>query len=166
MIVHKDNDREYTSNGLMYWFHDEGGRSFAHQIIHHRWVHRPDTEIFDANYGAKPPEFGFTFEREDVEVDVTQDQGWIESNQFSTFTLAEALKRLVVYRENPETWFEYSTWEDIKVLLYGAQSSLSYEQKYLKVWRTMSRSTCNRLLILIRLKKTRRVNGTSSLSWA
>ena len=128
-IVHNYDERQYTSNGLMYWFHDVGGRSFANQIIHHRWLHRPDTETFGANYGAKPPELGFTFERDDVAVDITQDQGWVKSNKLSTFTLAEALKRLVMYRENPETRLEYSTWEDVKVLLYGAQSSLWYDQK-------------------------------------
>ena len=128
-VVHNYDERRYTSNSLMYWFHDIGGRFFANEIIHWRWLHRPDDEIFGANYGAKPPELGFTFTRDDLVVDIKQDQGWTRTNLLSTFTLAEALKRLVMYRENPETQLEYSTWDDVKVLLYGASDSLWYDEK-------------------------------------
>lgn len=126
-IVHNYDERTFTSNGLMYWFHDVGGRSFANQLIHSRWLGRPDTEVYGANYGAKPPELGFSFTRDEDVVDVTQDLGWIKGNKLSTFTLAEALKRLVMYRENPETRLEFSTWEDIQTLLYGAKNSIWYD---------------------------------------
>ena len=46
----------------------------------------------------------------------------------SKLTLAESLKRLVMFRENPETRPQYSTWEDVKVLLYGSENSMWYEQ--------------------------------------
>lgn len=129
-IVHSYDEREYTSNGLMYWFHDVGGRSFANQLIHDRWLNRPEEEIFGANYGAKAPPLGFTFNNQnELTVDVPQDQGWIKTNLLSTHTLAEALKRLVMYREDPTTRLEYSTWDDIKVLLYGSESSKRYDQQ-------------------------------------
>ena len=37
-IVHNYDEKQYTSNGLMYWFHDIGGRHFANQLIHERWL--------------------------------------------------------------------------------------------------------------------------------
>ena len=128
-IVHNYDEKQYTSNGLMYWFHDIGGRHFANQLIHERWLHRPEEEVFGANYGAKPPELGFTFSKGERSVDVKPDQGWTRSNKLSTYTLAEALKRLVMYRENPESNLEFSTWEDVKVLLYGAPASSWYTEE-------------------------------------
>ena len=127
-VVHNYDEETYTSNGLMYWFHDVGGRFFANELIHQRWLHRPDYEIFGANYGAKPEDLGFQFIKDDLVVDIKQDQGWTKKNVLSTMTLAEALKRLVMFRENPETRLQYSTWEDMKVLFYGAQNSIWYDQ--------------------------------------
>ena len=126
-IVHNYDEINYTSNGLMSWFHDIGGRHFANQILHQRWLKRPEAEIYGANYGAKSSDLDFKFSNEMNEVKIQPDQGWIRSNKLSTFTLAEALKRLVFYRENPETHLEFSTWEDIKILLYGAKNSIWYD---------------------------------------
>ena len=128
-VVHNYDEREYTSNSLMYWFHDIGGRYFANQLLHQRWLNRPEEEVYGANYGAGAPELGFNFNLNEQKVEITQDQGWIKGNLLSTFSLAEALKRVVMYRENPETQLEYSTWEDIQVLLYGASNSIWYDSK-------------------------------------
>lgn len=131
-IVHNYDERTYTSNGLMYWFHDIGGRVFANEMIHKRWLNRPAGEEYGANYGANPPKLGFTFtkgEGEDkLEVEVKPHEDWRPSNKLSTFTLAEALKRLVMYREDPAGRLEYSTWDDVKVLLYGASESQMYDE--------------------------------------
>jgi hypothetical protein len=127
-VVHNYDERNYSSNGLMSWFHDVGGREFANQILHQRWLNRPETEVFGANYGAKSANLGFTFSGEAGEVKINPDQGWIKSNKLSTLTLAEALKRVVLYRENPATNLELSNWTDIKVLLYGAQRSIWYDE--------------------------------------
>ena len=126
-IVHNYDEKTYTSNGLMYWFHDVGGRHFANQLIHQRWLNRPEAEIYGGNYGARAPDLGFEFSSDAGVVKIKQDQGWIKSNVLSTFTLAEALKRVVMYRENPQTNLEFSTWEDMQVLLYGAQNSQMYD---------------------------------------
>ena len=128
-VVHNYEESNYTSNGLMYWFYDVGGRGFANQMVHSRWLNRPDAEEYGGNYGAKPPELGFTFTRGEQEVEVKPFEDWRPSNKLSTFTLAEALKRLVMHREDPAGRLEYSTWDDIKVLLYGATESLWYDDK-------------------------------------
>jgi hypothetical protein len=128
-VVHSYDERIYTSNGLMSWFHDIGGRFFANQLMHERWLNRPETEIYGANYGQASSKIGFTFAKDEKTTEIKPDQGWIKNNRLSTFTLAESLKRLVMYRENPETQLEYSTWDDIKVLLYGAQESIWYDQR-------------------------------------
>lgn len=129
-VVHSYDEKVFSSNGLMYWFHDVGGRDFANQLIHSRWLNRPDTEVFGGNYGAKAPDLGLSLRGEDgLSVDVPLGSGWFRSNKLSTFTLAEALKRLVMYREDPETHLEFSTWEDVKVLLYGAQNSIWYDHQ-------------------------------------
>ena len=128
-IVHNYDERNYTSNGLMSWFHDVGGRDFANQILHERWLKRPATEKYGANYGAKSAEIGFEFKNSVSEVKVKPILSWLPSNDLSTLTLAEALKRVVMYRENPETHLEFSTWEDMKVLLYGAEESIWYDKQ-------------------------------------
>lgn len=126
-VVHNYDEQRYTSNGLMTWFHDVGGRGYANLLIHEYWLDRPKDEVFGANYGARAAELGFTFK---IDNDVTRlqpDQGWIRNNELSTFTLAEALKRIVMHREDPQTQLDHSTWDDIKVLLYGAQNSIWYD---------------------------------------
>ena len=128
-VVHNYDERTYTSNGLMSWFHDIGGRYFANQLMHQRWLNRPESEVYGANYGKASSKIGFTFTKDDHTTEIKPDQGWIKNNTLSTFTLAESLKRLVMYRENPETQLEYSTWEDVQILLYGAQESLWYDQR-------------------------------------
>ena len=128
-IVHNYDERNYTSNGLMSWFHDVGGRDFANQILHERWLKRPATEQYGANYGAKSEGIGFEFKNSVSEVKVKPILSWLPSNDLSTLTLAEALKRVVMYRENPETHLEFSTWEDMKVLLYGAEESIWYDKQ-------------------------------------
>ncbi|MAD61452.1 MAG: hypothetical protein CMH49_08085 [Myxococcales bacterium] len=128
-IVHNYDERNYTSNGLMSWFHDVGGREFANQILHGRWLNRPMNEKYGANYGAKSEAIGFEFKNSTDEVQIKPQLGWLPTNELSTLTLAEALKRVVMYRENPETHLEYSTWEDMKVLLYGAEESMWYDKQ-------------------------------------
>ena len=41
-----------------------------------------------------------------------------------------------MYRENPETHLEFSTWEDMKVLLYGAEESICTTKQPLRDGKT------------------------------
>jgi hypothetical protein len=126
-VIHSYDEERYTSNGLSAWFHDIGGRAFANGIIHERWLNRPAEEAFGANYGDRAPDLPLTFTLGDKELKVTKDQAWYPKNYLSPLTLAEALKRLVMHREDSVTRLEEITWEDVEVLLYGAPESLWYD---------------------------------------
>ena len=124
--LHSYDEERYTSNSLSAWFHDIGGRAFANGIIHERWLKRPVEERFGANYGDRSADIPYKFKLGDKEIEIDKDQAWYPSNALSTFTLAEALKRLVMHREDRVTRLEEITWEDVEVLLYGAPQSLWY----------------------------------------
>lgn len=128
-VVHNYDEKNYTSNSLMSWFHDVGGREYANQILHERWLKRPMSERYGGNYGARSADLGFEFSHGEEQITIKPNQSWIPSNDLSTLSLAEALKRVVMYRENPETHLEFSTWDDMKVLLYGAKESIWYDQQ-------------------------------------
>lgn len=127
-VIHSYDEERYTSNGLSAWFHNVGGRGFANAIIHERWLKRPAEEVFGANYGDRAPELPLTFKLGDQELKVRKNEEWYPKNSLSPFTLAEALKRLVMHREDRGTRLEEITWEDVEVLLYGASESLWYDR--------------------------------------
>ena len=122
-IVNYD-ETPYTSNGIAAWFHDIGGRVRANDLIHDLWLGRPAAETFGGNYGAAVPPLGKSF----VEADgatltmPAQPQGTF-ANKLSLHTLADALRRVVLHREEPTLRLPGLQWKDIEVLLYGAPGS-------------------------------------------
>lgn len=125
-VIHSYDEERYTSNGLAAWFHDIGGRTFANGIIHDRWLKRPAQEAFGANYGDRAANLPLVFQLDEYKLEVQKDQAWYPKNYLAPFTIAEALKRLVMHREDPMTRLEEITWDDVEVLLYGAAHSIWY----------------------------------------
>ncbi len=113
----------FTSNSLGRYFHDIGGRDRADDMIHGDWLHRPDSESFGGNYGDRAPDLGFTFSDGNAELDVSPDRSRGPSNRLSMLTMAEALKRLVLHREEPSQRLPAIQWLDISMLLHGAPVS-------------------------------------------
>ena len=119
------DDDPFNSNSLGAWFHDVGGRQRARDLIGHLWLNRPPEESFGGNYGSLPPDIGYHFMGSDgAELQVVPDLSSGYSNRLSAATLAEALKRIVLHREEPEQRLPGLAWEDVKVLLYGAEDSM------------------------------------------
>lgn len=117
----------YSSNGLGRYFHNIGGRARANDLIHDLWLKRPAVETFGGNYGEAAPPLGYTFVEESGDsVSISPDQAAGYANHLSTFTTAEALKRLVLHREEADQRLPGIQWKDIRVLLYGAEGSAKY----------------------------------------
>jgi hypothetical protein len=125
--VHNYDADPYSSNGLARWFHDVGGRAKANALMHEAWLGRPASETFGGNYGAASPPLGFTFVAPGgASVTLTPDATAGPANHLSSFTLAEALKRLVLHRELATQRLPGLQWADVKTLLYGAEGSAKY----------------------------------------
>ena len=127
----------YTSNGLGKWFHDIGGREKANDLIHDLWLERPATETFGGNYGDASPPLGYSFvEPGGATLTVTPDTSPGPANQLSLHSLAEALKRLVLHREEPHQRLPGIQWLDLRTLLFGAEDPGEYGP-----WGGMTRDT-------------------------
>ena len=127
----------YSSNGLGRYFHDIGGRARANDLIHDLWLERPANETFGGNYGAAAPNLGYSFvESDGSEVTITPDSSSGPANNLSSFTAAEAIKRLVLHREEAEQRLPGIQWSDVETLLYGASDSAKYG-----TWGGMTRDT-------------------------
>jgi hypothetical protein len=125
--IHTYDDAPYGSNSLGAYFHDIGRRDRANAMIHSGWLGRPATETFGGNYGAAPPALGYTFTEPGGEtVTVTPDTSGGPANHLSSFTLTEALKRLVLHREVTSQRLPGIQWADLEVLFYGAPGSAAY----------------------------------------
>jgi hypothetical protein len=117
----------YSSNSLGRYFHNVGGRERANAMIHDAWLQRPAAETFGGNYGEQAPPLGYDFEEPGGEtVSVNPDSTTGPANHLSSFTLAEALKRIVLFREEPAQRLEGLAWKDVEALLYGAEGSEKY----------------------------------------
>ena len=122
-LVNYDN-APYTSNGLGAYFHDIGGRQRADDLMGPLWLNRPNTETFGGNYGDAAPPINAQFTSPTGwPLTVTPDLSTGFANHLSTAALAEAVKRLVLHREEPEQRLPGLTWPDVQVLLYGAEDS-------------------------------------------
>jgi hypothetical protein len=127
----------YSSNGLGRYFHDIGGRARANDLIHDLWLERPLNETFGGNYGAAAPNLGYSFvEADGSAVTIAPDTTSGPANNLSSFTAAEAIKRLVLHREEAEQRLPGIQWSDIETLLYGAADSAKYG-----TWGGMTRDT-------------------------
>lgn len=124
--MHAYDDDPYGSNALGRYFHDIGGRQRANDLIHALWLDRPATETFGGNYGAAAPPLGYTFTDGINEVTIEPDTTTGPANHLSMLTLAEALARLVLHREEPTQRLPGIQWPDIQTLLYGAAGSATY----------------------------------------
>jgi hypothetical protein len=121
------DDNPYSSNALGAWFHDVGGRNKANGLIHADWLNRPASETFGGNYGEAAPGLGYTFvEDNGATVTVPKDTTSGIANNLSMFTLAEALKRIVLHMVVPTQRLPGIQWKDAKVLLFGAEGSKKY----------------------------------------
>ncbi|MBK8252685.1 MAG: hypothetical protein IPK82_08460 [Polyangiaceae bacterium] len=127
----------YSSNGLGRYFHNIGGRDRANDLIHDLWLKRPAQETFGGNYGSAAPPLGYTFvEGNGDNVTVTPDGSAGYANFLSSHTMAEAVKRLVLHREEADQRLPGIQWKDIRVLLFGAEDSTKYGQ-----WGGMTQDT-------------------------
>jgi len=134
-ICNYDND-PYSSNSLGRYFHNIGGRARANDLIHTLWLDRPAGETFGGNYGEVEPPLGYTFvEDGGASVTITPDTTAGPANHLSSFTTAEALKRIVLHREEASQRLPGIQWADIQTLLYGAVGSSKGE------WGGMSADT-------------------------
>lgn len=125
--MHSYDGDPYSSNALGRYFHDIGGRARANDLVHELWLGRPATETFGGNYGEAAPALGYTFvEPGGASVTIAPDTTSGPANHLSSFTTAEALKRLVLHREEPAQRLPGIQWSDLRVLLYGAESSARY----------------------------------------
>ncbi len=116
------DDTPYSSNGLGKWFHDIGGRQRANELIHELWLERPASETFGGNYGDASPPLGYSFaEPGGATLTLAPDSSPGLANHLSLHTLAEAVKRLVLHREEPHQRLPGIQWTDLRVLLYGAE---------------------------------------------
>lgn len=123
----KYDDNPFSSNALGAWFHDVGGREKANGLIHDLWLERPATESFGGNYGDAAAPAGYTFkEASGAQVTITPDKTSGIANNLSAHTMAEAVKRLVLHREEPDQRLPGIQWLDLRVLLFGAESSTKY----------------------------------------
>ncbi|MFN3199424.1 MAG: hypothetical protein ACE366_13555 [Bradymonadia bacterium] len=127
-VIHSYDQRRFTSNGLARWFHDIGGRDRANALVHAGWLDRPASETFGGNYGAPAPALPLRFDGSAGALTLEADDTTGPDNTLSTFTLAEALKRLVLHRELAGSRMPHLTWADVQVLLYGAPQSSAYGQ--------------------------------------
>ena len=125
--MHTYDWNAYSSNSIARYFHDVGGRQRANAMIHGAWLGRPEGETFGGNYGEPSPGLPYTFEEESgATVSIPPDGTSGPANHLSSFTEAEALKRLVLHREDPGHALPDITWDDLRVLFRGAESSESY----------------------------------------
>lgn len=114
----------FSSNALGRYFHNIGGRAKANSLIHGAWLGRPESETFGGNYGEAAPNLGYQFSEDGgPTIDITPDGTTGPANHVSTHTLAEAMKRIVLHREEPSQRLPDLDWQDVKVLLYGAEAS-------------------------------------------
>lgn len=119
--VHDYSGKPWSSNSISRWFHDVGGRANANAMIHEAWLGRPSGETFGGNYGEAAPPLGLTFvEPTGASVTITRDTSSGPANALSTRTLAEALKRLALHREDAATRLPGIQWADLRVLFHGA----------------------------------------------
>jgi hypothetical protein len=125
--MHNYDYDPYSSNSIGRYFHDIGGRDRANDLIHSLWLDRPSTETFGGNYGEAAPPLGFTFvEPTGPEITISPDTSFGYANSLASFTTAEALKRLVLHREEAGQRLPGIEWDDIMTLLYGAEGSTKY----------------------------------------
>jgi hypothetical protein len=125
----------FSSNALGRYFHDVGTRDRANDLVHGLWLGRPGSETFGGNYGEASPPLSYTFdEPSGPSASVTPDGTFGYPNHLASFTTAEALKRLVLHREEPTQAMPGLDWADVEVLLYGAAGSAKYGD-----WGGMSR---------------------------
>lgn len=114
----------FSSNALGRYFHNIGGRAEANGLIHAAWLGRPGSETFGGNYGEAAPSLGYTFEEAaGPTIGITPDTTTGPANHLSGLTVAEAMKRIVLHREETTQRMTDLQWEDVKVLLYGAEGS-------------------------------------------
>jgi hypothetical protein len=125
--MHNYDYSPYSSNSLGRYFHDIGGRDRANDLMHGLWLGRPSGETFGGNYGEAAPSLGYTFvEPTGPSITINPDTSFGYANHLASFTTAEALKRLVLHREEADQRLPGIEWADIQTLLHGADGSQKY----------------------------------------
>jgi hypothetical protein len=127
--VHTYDEKHYTSNALARWFVDIGGRARINSLVHD-WLGRPGPESggesLGGGYGPGSVGFSFTFRSGGASTTMPRDPQITYENRLSAHTLAEALKRLIMHREDASTRLPHATWNDVRTLLYGESKSRWY----------------------------------------
>lgn len=126
----------YSSNALGRYFHNIGTRKRANDLIHDLWLKRPAAETFGGNYGENAPGLGYTFIDGAKQTSVTPDGATGYANNLSSRTMADIVRRLVLHREEPMLRMPGLEWNDVRVLLHGAEGSAKYGE-----WGGMSADT-------------------------
>jgi len=127
----------YSSNSLGRYFHNIGTRQRANDLIHSLWLKRPAAETFGGNYGElEPSALGYSFVDGAEKLSVTKDTSTGFSNNLSSHTMADIVRRLAVHREEPSYRMPGIQWLDLRVLFYGAEGSKKYGE-----WGGMSADT-------------------------
>jgi|GEM_PF-2913415 len=120
-----------TSNNVSVWAKNLAGRAFANSLFDARaapkvWIPRTG-ERFDGGYAAQGTGWGNTVTMPDGQSFALSPSGLPSgaANKLSTFSSAEALKRMVMTRENPELALPHTNWADMATLFYGAPQARS-----------------------------------------
>jgi hypothetical protein len=124
-VIHDYNEQHFESNALARYFLNIAGRSNVNDLIHGNWLDRPADEFLGGNYGAAAASLPYHFVMPDGSaLDVTPDDAsGGPSNNLSTLTMAEFLKRLAMHREDASTRLPDIQWADLQVLFYGPAHS-------------------------------------------
>jgi hypothetical protein len=126
VITTYDENHNLTSNSLAGYMHSIGGHQAADNLLH-SWLDRPSTESFGGNYGEKvPPQICWNFTNpstgEDCHLTPDYPNYPVIPNHMSSFSMAEWLRRLVLYREiSDDDRLPFIEWEDVQTLLYGRE---------------------------------------------
>jgi hypothetical protein len=121
--LHNYDNAPYSSNAIGAYFHDIGTRQRARDLIGDLWLGRPASESFGGNYGQAAAPLGYDFSDGAATLDLDPDTSSGFVNHLSTFTLADALRRLALHREEPALAMPGLEWADARTLLYGAEGS-------------------------------------------
>jgi hypothetical protein len=131
ITVYRDIHRAgktYHSNNLGTFMQNVSGRNHSQSLLLSSWLQRP-SESFKGGYnGGEGDSTGLRpiFKSQSGKVHQSQfSSAGAGRNHLSTFTFAETLKRLVMFREDASTRIPHVKWEDLQTLFYGAQPGQS-----------------------------------------
>lgn len=127
IVCSYDTTQGYTSNGLSSYFHDLGWRIRIYELLK-KWFPQYPQVSLGGNYGMDTPsDLGFKIG--DLCTVARDPRLKIYQNSLSPLVAAELLRRIVMFKDIPESnrWPDV-TYDDVITLLYGAEKSLLFPQ--------------------------------------